>query len=81
MAPEADCGLSTVLEALCVTSTTRFPVPANCRATRPSATAPRRLKLPGGGFKLRDVKSEIRNPKSEIHRGGEARYTRAHENW
>ena len=27
MAPEADCGLSTVLEALCVTRTARFPVP------------------------------------------------------
>jgi len=33
-------------------------------ATRPSATAPRRLGLPGWAFKPRDVKSEIRNPKS-----------------
>jgi hypothetical protein len=32
-------------------------------ATRPSATAPRRLGLPGIGCRLRDVKSEIRNPK------------------
>ncbi len=37
-------------------------------ATRPSATAPRRLRLPGGGFKLGDVKFEIRNSKFEIPR-------------
>ena len=30
-------------------------------ATRPSATAPRRLGLPGGGCKLGDGKTEIRN--------------------
>jgi len=49
-------------------------------ATKPSATAPRRLWIPGGGCKLGGGKSEIRNPKSEIPRGGQARYTRAHEN-
>jgi hypothetical protein len=31
MAFEADCSLSTVLEALCVASTTGFPVPVKCR--------------------------------------------------
>jgi hypothetical protein len=41
-------------------------------ATRPSATEPRRLDLRGRGFKLGDGKSEIRNPKSEILRGGRA---------
>ena len=33
------------------------------RPRRPSAKASRRLGLPGGGSKLGDVKSEIRNPK------------------
>ena len=32
MAFEADCGSSTVLEALCVASTVRFLVPGECRA-------------------------------------------------
>ncbi len=33
MAFEADCGASTVLEAFRATSTIRFPVPGECRAT------------------------------------------------
>ena len=72
MALEADCGSAAVLEALCVASTSRSPVPEGCRATcaalatRPSATAPRRLWIPGRGFRLRDGKSEIRNPKFEM---------------
>jgi hypothetical protein len=52
---EGDCGLSTVLEALRVAST-----------AGPSAPTLRRLWVPGGGCRLEDVKSEIRNPKSEI---------------
>jgi hypothetical protein len=62
MAFEADCGASTVLESFRVTSTVR-PL-----ATRPSATALRRLGAPGGGCRLGtpNPKSEIRNPKSEI---------------
>jgi len=43
-------------------------------ATKPSATAPRRLGLPGGGCKLGAGKSEIRNPKSEIPWGGWTEY-------
>ena len=34
MAFEADCGLSTVLEALCVTSTARFLVPGERRNSK-----------------------------------------------
>ena len=58
MAFAADCRASTVLA---------------CSAWREqsgtSATAARRLGLSGGGRELGDVKSEIRNPKSEIPAG------------
>jgi len=48
---EADCGVSTVLVALCVTITARFPVPRECRAStlarfRPTLTV---SPLAGGG--------------------------------
>ena len=33
MAFEADCGVSTVLEAICVTSTVGFLVPEKCRVS------------------------------------------------
>jgi len=56
-------------------------IPNTFLATRSSATAPRRLRLPGAGLKLGDIKSEIRNPKSESHRAAEESYTRVHENW
>ena len=55
MAFEADCNVSTVLEALRV-----------ARTARPLVLAARRLWASGGGWKLGDGKSEIRNPKSEI---------------
>ena len=63
MAFEADCGLSTVLEEF------RMPRTARPLATRPSATAPRRLRVPGGGCKRGGGKSEIRNSKFEIQNG------------
>ncbi len=57
MAFEADCGSSTVLEAPCVTSPSRSLVPGDserrdtrCLATRPCATAARRLKAPASGW-------------------------------
>jgi hypothetical protein len=59
MAFEADCGSSTVLVALYVASTARRQELGKWRA-------PRRLRAPGGRMQLGDVKSEIRNPKSEI---------------
>ncbi len=37
MAFEADCGMSTVLEAIRVTSTLRFPVPVAARDPRDEA--------------------------------------------
>jgi len=75
MAFEADCGASTVLEALCVTSTPRFPIPEECRApchTRPRDEALRnsgpptvgsgwRVKAGVAGWKIRNSKFEIRN--------------------
>jgi hypothetical protein len=53
MAFEADCGVSTVLEALRVASAAGFLVPGDAErpaalATRPSATAARRLEAPSG---------------------------------
>ena len=53
MAFEADCGASTVLEAPRVAST------VGSLATRPSATAARRLWVSGGGCKLGGGKFEI----------------------
>jgi hypothetical protein len=76
---KADCGVSTVLEALRVATAARFPAPlpgdTREEALRNSAmptVGPRRRMQAGG--------RQIRNPKSEIPRGGQARYTRAHEN-
>ncbi len=61
MAFEADCGMSTVLAALCVEITDGFLVPGKCRATgQARATClnqPDRLPAPA------NPKSEIRNPK------------------
>ena len=72
MAFEADCSVSTVLEASRVASTVRFPVPGECLATlatRFSTTVARRQWASGGGCMLGGGKSEIRNPKSEIALG------------
>ncbi len=67
MAFEADCGVSTVLEAFCVTSTAGFLEPAGCRATcgprdevlRDSATAT-------GGSEWK-VEVGVRNSKLKTH--------------
>ena len=62
-----------MLEALFVARKSWFPVPAKYRATRHSATAPRRLGAPGGGCELRAANSkfEIRNSKyHEVARHG-----------
>ena len=60
MAFEADCNVSTVLEALRV-----------ARTARPLVLAARRLWASGGGWKLGDGKSEIRNPKFLATEAGE----------
>jgi hypothetical protein len=78
MAFEADCEASTVLEALRVAPTPRHPLVwrLEALATRPCATAPRRLEATGKGcrfgqanskFEIRNSKSPwAANPKSEI---------------
>ena len=68
MAFEADCRVSTVLDEFRVATAPRHPFVwrLTALATTPSATAPRRLLLPGAAFEFGDVKFEIRNPKSEI---------------
>ena len=68
MAFKADCGASTVLEAPCVTSTSRFLVAGEFwTALRNSATptvgSRWRIQIGGGKF-------EIRNSKFEIHCDG-----------
>jgi len=45
-------------------------VMSGCQAPPVNATAPRRQRLPGGGFKLGGAKSEIRNPKSPAYLTG-----------
>ena len=40
MAFEADCGLSTVLDAFCVASTAGFLVPGECRASAAARDTP-----------------------------------------
>lgn len=54
MALGADCGSSTVLEMMCVTTTPGRPLTSFFLglATRPSATSPRRLELPGENSEL-----------------------------
>ena len=74
MASVANCGSSTVLGVLRVTTTVGFLVPGECRATkffaalatRPSAPTLRRLWVPGAGCRLGGGKFEIRNSKFEI---------------
>ena len=73
MAFETDCGSSTALEDFRVVNTVGFPVPGEYRATChawPRDEALRNSATPTGGSERRmqigDVKSEIRNPKSEI---------------
>jgi hypothetical protein len=69
MACEADCGSSTVLEALRVASRVGIFVPGECwvaPVTRRSAPVPRRQWVPGGEYELGDGKFEIRNSKFEI---------------
>jgi hypothetical protein len=69
MAFEADCGSSTVLEAPRVASTPGHPWVwlLAALATRPSATAPRRLRLSSAG--IQPGGRQIRIPKSEISAG------------
>ena len=47
MAFEANCGVSTVLEEIRVTSTPRFPAPAKCLAPSKSSVGARTSGIPG----------------------------------
>ena len=67
MALEADCGVSTMLEAIRVTSTSRFPMPGKAGQQR---HADRMLPVEDA-----DWGRKIRNPKSEISCGRDARTT------
>ncbi len=72
MALEADWGVLTVLEALRVASTLRFPVPVafhslGDEALRNSGTPTRGF---GRGMQIGGGKFEIRNSKSEISASG-----------
>jgi len=71
MAVEADCGESTVLEALRVARTTRFPVLGECRGPRDetlrNSAMPTRASR--WGMQIGDGKFEIRNSKFEISQG------------
>ena len=68
MAFEAECRVSTVLEAIRVATTPRFPVPVAARSPRNEVLRDSATSTGGSGRRMQigDGKSEIRNPKSEI---------------
>ena len=75
MAFEADCGVSTVLEEIRVTSTARFLVPGECRATGPRDEALRDSATPTGASS-RGFTFGVANPKSEISKEVDGRKLR-----